>query len=192
MAIKISFLAPSCFGKSTAVKILKDHFSLKTIKLAEPLYKLQSNFYETINRPIGDKQDGELLLFLGEKIRQEHPDFLHKAFLEKLKIIEQETNLILNDDCRPHSYKYMKSLGFNFVKINGYNRDRNDHIPIDREARTEWKEDIPFDFKVDNLGTIEEYRNNLLKLINEIIFYEQEKGNSFVKKRREYYDIVRK
>ena len=43
--MKICFLAPSSYGKSTAIKLLQKHFDIKNIRIAEPLYELQSDFY---------------------------------------------------------------------------------------------------------------------------------------------------
>lgn len=193
MAIKISFLAPPYYGKTTGVKLIKDHFSAQTIKMAQPLYELQNYFYTTINKPLEkEMQDGELLLFFGNKIRKEQPEFLHIRFLERMKELENKTNLILNDDCRPHSYEFLKSLGFYFIKINGFPRQRVDHVPVNTKSSVEWHNDIPYDFTVDNLGTLKEYRKNLLSLIDRIIEFEEEKGKVYIKDKREFYDVIRK
>ena len=56
--MKICFLAPSGYGKSTAIEILKKHFDVENIKIAEPLYELQKAFYDKLGIDIGDKQDG--------------------------------------------------------------------------------------------------------------------------------------
>ena len=37
---KICFIAPSGYGKSTAISILKKFYQLENIKIAEPLYYL--------------------------------------------------------------------------------------------------------------------------------------------------------
>lgn len=67
---KICFIAPSGYGKSTAVKLLSEMCDVKNIKIAEPLYELQNYFYDFINTKMKGEQDGELLQFLGAKIRK--------------------------------------------------------------------------------------------------------------------------
>ena len=46
--IKICFLAPSGYWKSTAVNILKAKYNVLNIKIAEPLYKMQEDFYKKL------------------------------------------------------------------------------------------------------------------------------------------------
>lgn len=105
--IKICFLAPSGYGKSTAVSILEKKYKVINVKIAEPMYELQKMFYEKIKCPIGNTQDGELLQFLGMKIRKENPDFLLNEFSEKVYEINN-VDIIIKDDCRPIDYNYLK------------------------------------------------------------------------------------
>ena len=154
--MKICFLAPSGYGKSTAIKILSNYYNLKNIKIAEPLYELQDYFYKYISTEMIGEQDGEILQFLGIKIRKENSTFL--------------LNFITNDDCRPPDYEHLKNLGFIFIGINGYNRDRLDHRPSNPKLTIEWQGNMCCDYWVDNLGTMEEYEKNIIKLINQIIF----------------------
>lgn len=138
--MKICFLAPSSYGKSTAVKIIERHFNSENVKIAEPLYDLQNKFYKYINRNIEDKQDGELLQYLGIKIRKENPLFLLENF--KQRVDETYREIITNDDCRRPDQQYLQEMGFIFVKILGYQRDREDHTKVDRENIIEWDNDI--------------------------------------------------
>ena len=106
-----------------AIEILKKHFDVENIKIAEPLYELQKAFYDKLGIDIGDKQDGELLQFLGKKVRKEHATFLLDEFDKKLA--KAEATIISNDDCRPDDYQHLKEQGFIFVKINGFKRERD-------------------------------------------------------------------
>lgn len=164
--MKICFLAPSSYGKSTAVKIIQKHFNSENVKIAEPLYDLQNKFYKYIYRNIGDQQDGELLQYLGIKIRKENPSFL----IEEFKKVVNETfkEIITNDDCRTPDYEYLKEMGFIFININGYERERGDYTNADKKNNLEWTDTIPCDYVLDNYGTMEEYEKNILKLIKEI------------------------
>ena len=165
--MKICFLAPSGYGKSTAIKILQEHFDIKNIKIAEPLYELQSNFYKKLGIEIGDRQDGELLQFYGKKVRKENKKFLLETFKNKLD--NTKATIISNDDCRPDDYKFLKENGFIFIKINGYKRERNDLTLANSKDKIEWQTEIPFDYEINNYGTIEEYKKQLLNLINKLL-----------------------
>ena len=110
--MKICFLAPSAYGKSTAIKLLQKHFDVKNVKIADPLYELQSDFYEKLGIEIGNRQDGELLQFYGKKVRKENSEFLLKEF--KTKLDSTIATIISNDDCRPDDYNFLKNNGFIF------------------------------------------------------------------------------
>lgn len=167
--LKICFLAPSEYGKNTAVKLLSTKYKIQNIKIAEPLYLLQDSFYRFIGKKMTGEQDGELLQYLGKKIRQENPDFLVQWFFERLKEFENFDGIISNDDCRPPDYKFLKDCGFVFIKINGFKRDRLDHTKADPNSSLEWHKDIKCDYVVDNLGSIEEYKQNLFELLKKIM-----------------------
>lgn len=165
--MKICFLALSGYGKSTAIDILKKHYDITNIKIAEPLYKLQHDFYSHIGIEVGDRQDGELLQFYGKKIRKECSHYLIDTF--KSKLDKNNSSIITNDDCRPEDYKFLKENDFIFVKINGYRRNRDDITLANLKDRIEWQSEIPFDYEVDNFGSIEEYETKLVELMNKII-----------------------
>lgn len=165
--MKICFLAPSGYGKSTAIEILKKHFDIENIKIAEPLYELQKEFYEKLGIEVGDKQDGELLQFYGKKVRKENATFLLEEFEKKLKNVE--ATIISNDDCRPNDYTFLKEQGFIFIKINGYKRDRDDITQADAKSKIEWQSEIPYDYEIDNYGTKEEYEEKLLNLMEKLL-----------------------
>lgn len=171
--MKLCFLAPSEYGKNTAVKILSKKYPIKNIKIAEPLYHLQKYFYDYISTPLQGEQDGELLQYLGKKIRNENPSFLLKQFLKELQCLDNYQGIITNDDCRPPDYQFLKDLGFIFVKINGFKRARIDHSKSDPSSCLEWHNNTPHDYVVNNLGTLQEYEDNLYRLM-EKIFQEKE------------------
>ena len=178
--MKICFLAPSSYGKSTAIEILQKYFNIENIKIAEPLYELQNSFYKKLGIDIGDKQDGELLQFYGKKVRKEDSNFLLNEF--KNKVDKVSSDIITNDDCRPDDYIFLKEMGFIFVKINGYRRDRNDITLADSKSSIEWQNKIPFDYEINNYGTLEEYEYDLLNLMNNILNYNSDKPK--IKKKR--------
>lgn len=168
---KICFIAPSGYGKSTAIKILSKKYRIKNIKIAEPLYYIQNYFYDFINTKMKGEQDGELLQFLGAKIRKENPNFLIDIFSKKIEKNINFDGIITNDDCRPPDYKYLKNIGFIFVKINGYRRDRVDHSKVNDKSSLEWQNNINYDYVVDNLGDINEFSQNLDSLFCKLNSY---------------------
>lgn len=169
MSTRISFIAPSEYGKNTAVNILRKKYKLINIKIALPLYKLQKDFYKFINKRLVGEQDGELLQYYGNKIRKENSEFLINEFNKKLDKVCNFNGIITNDDCRPPDYQYLKEKGFIFVKINGFKRDRIDHTKSDPTSKLEWHNSIPCDYEVDNWGSMEEYEKNLDALMETIL-----------------------
>lgn len=165
--MRICFLAPSSYGKSTAIKILSKHFDIKNIKIGEPLYELQSDFYKKLGIAVNGKQDGELLQFYGKKVRKESSNFLLNEFKNKLD--NTNATIISNDDCRPNDYNFLKDNGFIFIKINGYKRDRCDITLANPKEKIEWQDEIPHDYEINNYGTLEEYENELLNLMNKLL-----------------------
>lgn len=165
--MRICFLAPSSYGKSTAIKLLQKHFDIKNIKIADPLYELQSDFYKKLGIKIEDKQDGELLQFYGKKVRKENSDYLLNEF--KTKLENTNATIISNDDCRPDDYEFLKDNGFIFIKINGYKRNRDDVTLANPKEKIEWQSEIPFDYEINNYGSLEEYENELLNLMNKLL-----------------------
>ena len=165
--MRICFLAPSSYGKSTAIKLLQKRFDIKNIKIADPLYELQSDFYKKLGIEIEDRQDGELLQFYGKKVRKENNDYLLNEF--KTKLDNTNATIISNDDCRPDDYKFLKDNGFIFIKINGYKRNRDDVTLANPKEKIEWQSEIPFDYEINNYGTLEEYEDELLNLMNKLL-----------------------
>ncbi len=166
---KICFVAPSGYGKTTAINIISKFHNIVNIKIASPLYELQDYFYNFIETDIRGEQDGELLQFFGIKIRKENPSFLLDKFKRRLDIAEKQDKLVFNDDCRPPDYDCLKGLGFIFVRVKGFCRTRKDHTTANAKLSIEWQKEIPCDYSVDNFGTMQEYEDNLKVLLNSIL-----------------------
>lgn len=168
MSLKICFLAPSGYGKSTAINILKNHWSICNVKIAEPLYELQKDFYNKIDISLTGEQDGELLQFYGLKIRKENPNYLLDEFEKKLILLNDNYDFITNDDCRPYDYEKLKNLDFIFIKINSFKRSRQDHTAADRTSKVEWQTTIPYDYEINNFDDINTYEHDLISLMKEV------------------------
>lgn len=165
--IKISFLAPTGYGKTTAARLIEKNFPAKAIKLAAPLYDMQKLIYERLHIHY-EGQDGEFLQFMGAKIQRDYPDFLFTEFLQKEEEVlkSSQIEIIVNDDCRPHNYLYLKKNGFIFIGIEGRSHLRDDIMPINPKHAVEWQQPLPVDYIVDNTNDILTYEKNLLMLID--------------------------
>lgn len=166
--MKISIIGQTGNGKTTTAKIIENHFKANIIKLAEPLYDIQKEIYDKLGITLKG-QDGELLQFLGDKIQRLSPEFLVKEFFKKCENIE----FIVNDDCRPHNYKYLKDKGFIFFFIDGIQRERKeDHTSVDKNHKVEWNDKearLKSDYILENKGSIEELEKKIIKLINSLL-----------------------
>lgn len=173
--LKLSFIAPTGYGKTTAVQIIQSLYNPSVnIKLSAPLYELQKHFYEFIGAEMRGEQDGELLQFLGHKTQREAPSFLAMRFYERLKSFEATCRVITNDDCRPHNYPFLKNWGFKFVRIDGFARGRWDHVPVDPHHPVEQGlSDLAADLVLGNLGSIEEYKTSIVEMMEDL-FHAQE------------------
>jgi hypothetical protein len=168
---KIAFLAATGYGKTTAANIIMQKYKAYNIKLSQPLYEMQTAVYSILNIDTEGRQDGELLQFLGNKIQRDYPEFLAAKLKDTMdKILAERTcDIIINDDCRPHNYSYLKEIGFVFIKINSFAHNRNDFTSVDSSNNIEWQEPIPFDYEVDNWGTMEDFTKNLYLLFDNLV-----------------------
>lgn len=167
-AIKISFLAPTGYGKTTIVRLMARLFGSVNIRVAAPLYDLQNFFYSFIGKDIDGRQDGEFLQFLGAKIQREQPHFLALRFFENMvyACLDEKVAIITNDDCRPHNYPYLRAWGFKFVAVEGFPRMRPDYTLVDPENTVEWRAgDIPHDLSLCNTGDMDYLKSELLEMM---------------------------
>ncbi len=180
--MRIAFIAPSGYGKDTAVDLLSKHYQLENVKIAKPLYELQNQFYSFIDKKMTGEQDGELLQFYGQKVRKEKSSFLLDTFKNSVSMIDDSVSIICNNDCRVPDYVCLKEIGFIFVKINGFARSRVDHTLSDKNNSLEWKNEFLFDYEVDNKGSLLEFESNLLNIMERIIIDGKMLCSSYTKK----------
>ncbi len=174
---RLAFLGSTGVGKDTCVNILKARYpnlSIHIIRLAEPLYQAQDCIYRLCRKQKEYyAQDGSLLNFLGQKMRQINPRVLQEAFVEALKDFHPSAELTICCDVRPMDVAFVRSEGFFIV-----------HIVTDpaialqrREARGDLSlgnsshvteggisSDL-YDYQITNNGTREELESQLIHLI---------------------------
>jgi len=77
---------------------------------------------------------------LGQKIQTIQPRFLFEEFNKKVNECAKIA-LIVNDDCRPHNFKYLQEIGFEFIRILGSPRNRkDDKSEVNCNHLVEWTE----------------------------------------------------
>lgn len=169
--LKISFLAPTNSGKSTIAKYVCKRHGGNLLKIAQPLYDLQSHFYNRIGKDVTG-QDGELLQFFGMKIEKEAPFWLCRNFLDQVSRCENQ--LVVNDDCRPNCYSALLAGGFKFIFVETSfavrrARLRGDHTPIDPSHSVERGIDESLcEYRVCNDGNLAETYKQVDEIIDKL------------------------
>jgi dCTP deaminase len=175
--VLIVLFGPTGSGKSTLARRLVERCGGCVIKIAEPLYRMQMEFYKALDLSVTG-QDGELLQFLGAKIEKEKPGWLAQEFLRRVK--DAEAELIINDDCRFNSYTALREAGFMFVRVETSAevrraRRRLDHTLVDEKHITERDFDkFAASFAVDNNGDFDTAAQALQHFVETVL--EQARG----------------
>jgi hypothetical protein len=127
--VKLALLGAPGAGKSTFVAIAMkwaadNGFDCAPITLARPLYQAQAAIYNICGSPLDDedRQDGELLNFLGSHMRKINPAVLKDHFNAELKRIELRSandcrTLIICTDARPIDVDYLLIEEFRTILI---------------------------------------------------------------------------
>ena len=169
-SLRISFLAPTGYGKTTAATFVANCFNAVIIKLAEPLYEIQRFYYNLLGKP-ETTQDGELLQYFGHKICKDAPNFLFETFQAKLNeiAVNNPKAIIVNDDCRPSNYEKLKRENFIFIKIEGIKYGRTDITPINPAHSLEWHDNIPCDYTISNRCSMVEFKDRTINIVEWLI-----------------------
>jgi AAA domain len=116
-------VAPSGSGKSTATRFLREEFEagglrVEVIKLAEPLYRLQRDFYASAGQEIDHyAQDQPLLEAIAAHLRRLSPTALVDDLMRRVDATDAD--VVINDDLRdPHvDWPAMRLAGFRVVGV---------------------------------------------------------------------------
>ncbi|MEU3356088.1 ATP-binding protein [Streptomyces sp. NPDC037389] len=172
-------------GKTTLVKLLAQEVSragaeVLTLKLAAPLYELQSVVYAVAGRPLleGHEQDGQLLNFLGSHLRQINPHALTEAFGQRVRHAERvkPSAVLLCDDLRAPDAEAVTRLGFALVEISApeelrraRKQARADLTPGDEQHPTEAPLEVAPWRRVENAGSLQELREQAAQIAKELL-----------------------
>lgn len=121
--LRISLIAPSGAGKSTVASLLKSALersglTVQILKLATPLYQLQSGFYRECGVPLMEgQQDQHLLEVIAAEMRRIAPESLVRRFGERLA--HSDADVVLNDDLRDDQtdWPWLQRNGFVVVRV---------------------------------------------------------------------------
>ncbi|NOR61551.1 MAG: dephospho-CoA kinase [Rhodobacteraceae bacterium] len=161
--IRLSFVAPSGSGKSSAVNCLAERLqaiglTVAVLKLADPLYRLQSIYYDVVGQHLDvDSQDQILMETIATQLRRIDPEVLANDFQRRLTACAAD--VVLNDDLRDDQIDAvrLRALGFKVVRVATSEsvrlarlNSRNDpsivtDSPLDRQVSR-----IPADFVIPN------------------------------------------
>jgi dephospho-CoA kinase len=189
--LKIALFGTPGAGKSTTSLLIEDYcrsaaYSFHRIKLADPLYEIQSYIYGVARRPLADfyDQDGELLTFLGGYLRKLNPAVLLDRFAERLAAVEAELpdipegqNVVVCDDMRRPDAEYLRERGFVFICISASEEQckkrrlmRGDRSlsslqhPVERGL-----DEIVRDATIVNEGTFDDLRQQVASLLGRLL-----------------------
>jgi cytidine deaminase len=178
--IKIALTGNTGVGKDTFIQNLsklKFVQNFKEIKLSSPFYVVQELVYKICGV---EKdyfiQDGELLNFLGSHMRKINPNVLKLYFLEQLKQINPGYSLVVCSDARPADLDFLREEKFLIIQILSDKKLslerrilRGDISLSNFDDVTEKKDkELLADYQIVNNGTLNEYENNIYKLIGNI------------------------
>lgn len=180
MSIKISVIGKSGVGKSTFSELAQKFFEEKgccteIIKLSEPLYTLQHQFYEFSDCDITGKsfQDQILMENIANILRGLNPYSLVSHFSKRMNRIDCE--VIINDDLRdPYiDGKYFLDNQFSIIRIEADEsirlsrlKNRNDISRSDKSSEN--INLIPTNFIIKNNGDLTMYKQKVHTLLEEI------------------------
>ena len=178
---KIAIYGLSGAGKSTVRQILVKKFKEKklkveVVKLAEPLYYMQSVLYETAGKKIEYyQQDQKVLEAMAGLLRNIDSFSIVNYFKRTVK--NMDADIIINDDIRDYKtdYQYLKNEGFVFIhvvcdeKIRRSRLEQREDISIVKNSNTTSAlEKFTEDFVVENNGTINELEEQINRIISEL------------------------
>jgi dephospho-CoA kinase len=121
--LRLSLVAPSGSGKSTLAGMLKTTFeqmglTVQVLKLAQPLYELQADFYgKSMVNVARDKQNQRLLEVIATEMRRIDANSLVNNFGQRL--LDCTADVVINDDLRDDTvdWPYLKREGFRVVRV---------------------------------------------------------------------------
>jgi cytidine deaminase len=169
--LRVALVGMPGAGKSTTAGLLRRALeelgrTVAVVKIAAPLYDIQSLFYQRMGVLLADgEQDGELLNFLGGHFRRSVPEFLLADFRERCGWAALGgADAIICDDARPVDLSGLAKQGFVIGRVAAPDALRRQRKAV-RGDRRPGRDDHPTeagaetaapDFEVINAGGMAE------------------------------------
>lgn len=181
MSLLIAFHGGYGSGKSTAIEQLKtlEIGPVFNVKFATPLYQIQEFVYKVVapvyQRPADFVKDRKLLQWLGTDwgratIGENVWVDIWKDRVTKVRAQDQNVNVVC-DDCRfDNEAAVVQALGGYVVKIVRSNADTHAQggTGIAGHASEAGLDPAFIDFTIENNGTVEDLKESLRKLVEQI------------------------
>lgn len=177
-ALRVALVGQSGSGKSTCAGFIAAYardngLTYSVLKLAKPLYDLQSHIYATAGAPLAEGvQDQQLMESLATALRRIRPGYLAEDFLGRLSRLDAD--VVVNDDLRdPHvDAPALRAQGFRILRVTAPERlrgqrraARGDLTRADGSTRE--IDLIEADAVVENTGTVAACRTAVHALLEE-------------------------
>ena len=180
-SVKLGLLGTTGVGKDTCVKIIQKHYSdlrIKLIRLAAPLYEVQSFIYKICQREKDSNiQDGVLLNFLGKHLREINPDVLKRPFFQTLHESTSKADVIICSDVRPADVPFVKEEGFTILnivtdsKVARQRRLERGDVSLGNPSHSTEKDAVInlSDYQISNNGSLEEFEKKVIEFMQRLI-----------------------
>lgn len=178
--LRIALYGRQGAGKTTSAQFIADHCSARElvivrVRLADPLYRLQSALYAEAGRPLLDDtfQDSEVLAFLAAQLRRINPEALTSAAAEAVgRARTSQADVILCEDSRPPDRPSLEKLGFRFIHVaapaqvcSDRRRRRGDASVCDEGSLHR----IEGDLELTNDGSLGDFRHRWESALDDLI-----------------------
>jgi len=161
-------------GKSTACKFIEEIYASKNIKVLNLMYsEYLKNYTKKITNWDGNERTKprSFLQQLGDLIRKEMGnDFFVNRLIEDVSIYKKYYNIFTISDARfPNEIECIKQK-YDVVTIYIEHIESNELTTLEQAHITETSLDnyTNFDYKIKNDGTIEELKEKIYKIIEEV------------------------
>ncbi|MBK3587391.1 ATP-binding protein [Streptomyces sp. MBT57] len=182
--VSIALFGKPGAGKSTCAELLQQECSasgpsMRIVKIADPLYRLQRTVYEAagVPAPVAGVQDGQLLNTLGAHLRRINPTCLTDAFAARVAAVHSEAPdaVVVCDDMRAPDAAALAGMGFLLVEITAPDEVRTtrkalrgDLSPGDERHCTERPIEVEPWRRITNSGGLEFLRRQAAGLLAEV------------------------